>query len=214
MNIINIILATAKAKTNTTVPSDVLELRKGTYHAFDINGEYVDRIKIEEPTERTLNFIRNRYKQHLIIEGHPHKGEWRHYWFYVNADAKVINGTELEADYTAWARAISPTNRKPWYWERKIAKLKLEYPHWDTDLNEGVNIRIECREILAELETNFNINSSYYRMQSNAAQEAYGIILTVDSQVDAFEHDMNRMDNILAQREASNWNDERDDLDM
>lgn len=209
MNMINIIIAKAN---QATVQEGTLKLTRGTYHVFDHTGEYRDRVDLRNTHENYITTLQTKYKRCLFIHGYGHKDEWRHDWVWINSDGKIATGIDFEADYSEYVKVIDPKKRKPWYWDRKLTALKAEYPNWDTDVQEAVNMRSDCKEILAELESNFNINNNYYRIQNNAAMEAHSIILGCDSLVDAFEYNLARDEELLREREYNSWSDESDDL--
>lgn len=192
MNMIKLLAAKANSQTSDCT---TLNLENRIYHAFDVTGEYKDYYDLRTaPAEYMRNLIKFN-KGHILVRSYFHKGELRLDWAFVKPNGTVSYGIEFDADLGAWESAIKPTNRKPWYWERKIAQLKRELPHWETDVQEAVNMRSECKTLLAELETNFNINNNYYRIQNNAAHEAHSIIVTCDMLVDNFEREMESMQN-------------------
>lgn len=212
MNIAQLFIAKVATKESTKTVID--DYHNHTYYVFDRHGEYVDHVDLRNVHSGWLEILRNRYKNHIFIYGYGHKDEWRHHVIFIKNDGTVVTYTDFDANSSEYYRAIDPKNRKPWYWDRKLNRLKKELPNWDTDVQEAVNMRIECREVLAELERNFNINNSYYRIQNNAAMEAHSMILTCDVLVDQFEAEMHHMEYILNEREATNWTDEREDLHM
>lgn len=210
MNIINLMIAQANNKPS----GSKLNLTAHNWHIFDHTGEYKDYIELKNTDPLFLAKLHAKYKRCLFVRGYGHKDEWRCEWYYVKADNSVSTGIEFDMCSSDWHKVIDPKNRKPWYWERKISALKEEYPLWQTDEQEACNMRYDCNIILRELETNFNVNNNYYRIQANAAMAAHSIIQTCTALLDAYESNLMHMDHILNEREATGWTDEREDLHM
>ena len=207
---INLLVAEAINKPSTTKE---FKLERGFYHIFESNGDYRDSINLVNTHKDFINSLGEKYKRCLFVHGYAHKDEWRHEWTYFKADGTVTTGIDFDGDYTNWTRVIDPKKRKPWYWDRKLTTLKAELPNWRTCPQEACNMRIEAREILNELESNFNINNNYYRIQSNSALEAHSIVLECDSCIDDFERELENMTRRQDEREANGWNDDHDDTD-
>ena len=204
MNMINLIIAKAANSPATNKP---LSLNHGMYHIFDANGEYRDNINLTQVSDEYIRNITEKYKRCLFITGYQHKDEWRHDWTYIKPDG-LVTGIDFDGEYSDWVKVIDPKRRKPWYWDRKLTELKKELPKWATCPQEACNMRIDCREILNELESNFNINNSYYRIQANSALEAHSILLECDSCIDDFEFDLMRMESEEYNRETSDWSND------
>lgn len=198
MNMIRLLVA----KANSTAANvNVLSLDPACYHIFDSTGEYKNFIDLRNTHAEYIASLQTKYKNHIFIRSYVHKGDLRLVWSFVNSKGMVNHGIEMDEDQNQWNHAINPRNRKPWYWERKISGLKRELPHWATDPQEACCMRSECKDLLDELESNFNINSNYYRIQKDAALEAHSIINACDSVIDNFENDMAQMEHAMAQHE-------------
>ena len=202
MNMINILIAKATQSPVTTQP---FTLDRGIYHVFDHNGEYRDYLDLRNTHKDYIATLQAKYKRCLFVHGYGHKDEWRHDWTYVTGEGNIITGIDFDGIYSDWVKVIDPKKRKPWYWDRKLTELKKELPNWATCPQEACNMRSDCRVILSELESNFNINNSYYRIQATSAMEAHSILLECDSCVDAFETGLHRMEQAEAEHHSSDW---------
>lgn len=177
MNSINLIIA--KIRDTQQIPT-VMILRD-EYHVFDSKGCYIDHWKSGYGRPEDKYDIARSYKGCLLTYGYWLVNLQLIDWVYVDDDGVISSGTENNVALEEYNNLINPINRKPWYWERKIAGLKTSLAQWRDDPIETNIMRAACTDMLSELERSFNINSNYFRMQKNAALEAHSIITECDA---------------------------------
>lgn len=176
------IIATLRAKVTHT-RGHAATVPNAEVYVFENNNNLHDILDFRNTHEFWKNKTLQRLKNCFFVVPRVVDGALRLDGYIVTPKG-IITAHDDTFNDALWSNVINPRNRTPWYWERKIARAKVELPGWAENPQEASDMRIEMRQVLAELESNFNINDNYYRIQANAAYEAHSILIECESIMD------------------------------